>query len=100
MSSRLSPEQVRAVAQLAALELDERETQIMCEDLGAILEHFAALAGVDVTDVEPTVHPVPLSGAWRPDRAVPSGLAEALLAAAPESAEGGFSVPKVLDGDS
>ncbi|HMI89783.1 MAG TPA: Asp-tRNA(Asn)/Glu-tRNA(Gln) amidotransferase subunit GatC [Polyangiales bacterium] len=98
--SRLSPEQVRAVAQLAALELDERETQIMCEDLGAILEHFAALAKVDVSGVEPTVHPVPLTPAWRPDRAEPSGLGEALLAAAPESDQGGFSVPKVLDGDS
>jgi aspartyl-tRNA(Asn)/glutamyl-tRNA(Gln) amidotransferase subunit C len=97
--SRLTTEQVRAVAQLAALELDERETEIMCEDLGAILEHFTALANVDVSNVEPTVHPVPLSPAWRPDRAQPSGLGDELLAAAPESADGGFSVPKVLDGD-
>jgi aspartyl-tRNA(Asn)/glutamyl-tRNA(Gln) amidotransferase subunit C len=98
--SPLTPEQVRAVAQLAALELDERETQILCDDLGAILEHFASLARVDVSDVEPTMHPVPLVPAWRPDRAQASGLGEALLAAAPESAEGGFAVPKVLDGDS
>jgi aspartyl-tRNA(Asn)/glutamyl-tRNA(Gln) amidotransferase subunit C len=98
--SPLTPEQVRAVAQLAALELDERETQILCDDLGAILEHFASLASVDVSDVEPTVHPVPLVPTWRPDRAQPSGLGEALLAAAPESEQGGFAVPKVLDGDS
>ena len=88
------------MAQLAALELDERETETMCEDLGAILEHFAALANVDVSGVEPTVHPVPLIPAWRPDRAEPSGLGDELLAAAPESADGGFSVPKVLDGES
>jgi aspartyl-tRNA(Asn)/glutamyl-tRNA(Gln) amidotransferase subunit C len=98
--SRLTLEQVLAVAQLAALELDERETEILREDLGAILDHFAALAKVDVSGVEPTVHAVPLSPSWRPDRAQESGLSEELLAAAPESADGGFAVPKVLDGDS
>ena len=97
--ARLTLEQVRAVAQLAALELDEREAQILCEDLGAILDHFAALAEVDVSGVEPTVHPVPLAPRWRADRAEPSELAEALLRAAPESDQGGFAVPKVLDGD-
>jgi aspartyl-tRNA(Asn)/glutamyl-tRNA(Gln) amidotransferase subunit C len=97
--ARLTLEQVRAVAQLAALELDEREAQILCDDLGAILDHFASLAEVDVSGVEPTVHPVPLPAGWRADRAVQSELAEALLRAAPESDQGGFAVPKVLDGD-
>lgn len=98
--ARLTLEQVRAVAQLAALELDEREAQILCDDLGAILDHFAALERVDVSDVEPTVHPVPLAAGWRADRAQRSGLEEALLRAAPESEQGGFAVPKVLDGES
>ena len=98
--ARLTLEQVRAVAQLAALELDEREAQTLCEDLGAILDHFAALASVDVSDVEPTVHPVLLAAGWRQDRAQPSGLEAALLNAAPETDAGGFAVPKVLDGES
>ena len=98
--ARLTLQQVREVAQLAALELDQREAQVLCDDLGAILDHFAALADVDVTGVEPTVHPVLLGTGTRPDRAVLSGLGEELLAAAPEREQGGFAVPKVLDGDS
>ena len=98
--ARLTMEQVRAVAKLAALELDEREAQILCDDLGAILDHFAALGAVDVTDVEPTVHPVPLAAGLRADRAQLSGLSEALLSGAPEREQNGFAVPKVLDGDS
>lgn len=97
--ARLTLQQVREVAQLAALELDEHEAQTLCDDLGAILDHFAALADVDVSGVEPTVHPVPLPAGLRPDRAMLSGLGEELLRAAPEHEQGGFAVPKVLDGD-
>src|ERR1044071_2739258 len=78
--ARLTLEQVREVAQLAALELDEHEAQTLCDDLGAILDHFAALAAVDVSGAEPTVHPVPLPAGARPDRAVLSGLGEATRA--------------------
>src|SRR5690242_19062699 len=98
--ARLTLEQARQVAELAALELDEAEAQAMCHDLTAILEHFAALERVDVEGVEPTFHPIALPGARRPDVVHASGLREELLKGAPEHAEGGFAVPRVLDGES
>ena len=98
--ARLTLDQVRQVAELAALELDQAQAQAMCQDLTAILEHFAALDRVDVGGVEPTFHPIPLPGARRADVVQPSGLREELLKGAPEQAEGGFAVPRVLDGES
>jgi len=96
---RLDLDQVRHVAQLAALELSEREAQAMQEDLGSILDHIAALEAVDVSGVEAVFHPSQLAAPLRADEVRPSLSRELALAAAPESEQGGFAVPRVLDGD-
>lgn len=95
----LSLEDAYRVAKLAALELSEEDAHAMREQLGAILEHIAALQAVDVNGVEPTFHPFASAAPLREDRAELSGLRDALLAGAPRVEEGGFAVPKVLDGD-
>jgi aspartyl-tRNA(Asn)/glutamyl-tRNA(Gln) amidotransferase subunit C len=97
--ARLTLDQVRHVAKLAALELDEDEARAMCEDLGSILDYVAALEALDVSGVEPAVHPLQMSTGLRPDAVQPSLPRAELLAAAPETEHGAFAVPKVLDGD-
>lgn len=97
--SRLNIEDAYRVAKLAALELSEQDAQAMRDQLGAILEHIAALDAVDVAGVEPTFHPFASHAPLREDVARPSGLREALLAGAPRVEGPGFAVPKVLDGD-
>jgi len=97
--ARLTLEQVRHVATLAALELSEREAQLMQEDLGSILDYIAALEQVDVRGVEAVFHPSQLASPQRADEVRPSLPREVALAAAPESEQGGFAVPKVLDGE-
>jgi aspartyl-tRNA(Asn)/glutamyl-tRNA(Gln) amidotransferase subunit C len=97
--SRLSLEDAHRVAKLAALELNDDEAHAVRDQLGAILDHIAALEAVDVSGVEPTFHPFASEAPLRQDAARPSGLREALLAGAPRVEEGGFAVPKVLDGD-
>jgi aspartyl-tRNA(Asn)/glutamyl-tRNA(Gln) amidotransferase subunit C len=97
--ARLTLEQALRVAELSALHLDRDEAEALCGDLGSVLEHMAALERVDVSGVEPTFHPVAPSCTLRNDVAVPSLPREALLAAAPASEQGGFAVPRVLDGD-
>lgn len=70
----------------------------MQRELDAILGFMAELDGVDVSDVPPafqTLGHVPL----RADVVVPGLDREELLAAAPASEQGGFAVPKVLEGD-
>ena len=98
--ARLTLQQVHAVAELAAIALSPEEERRLCEELGAILDHFEALQRVDVSGIEPTVHPIVLPPALREDRAQLSGLGPELLSAAPESDQGGFAVPRVLDGES
>jgi aspartyl-tRNA(Asn)/glutamyl-tRNA(Gln) amidotransferase subunit C len=100
--ARLTLDQVRHVAQLAALELDEAEARTLCDDLGSILDHMAALDALDVSGIEPTFHPLQTAAPLAPlreDRVQPSLSRDEALAAAPASEHGGFAVPKVLDGD-
>jgi aspartyl-tRNA(Asn)/glutamyl-tRNA(Gln) amidotransferase subunit C len=95
----LELEQVQQVAALSALELTDAEARVLADELGAVVQHMQALGAVDVTGVEPTVHPVPLGGLGREDRVLPSLPHDLALAAAPESDQGGFAVPKVLEGE-
>jgi aspartyl-tRNA(Asn)/glutamyl-tRNA(Gln) amidotransferase subunit C len=97
--ARLTLDQVRHVARLAALELTEDEAHALCDELGAILDYMATLEALDVSGVEPTFHPLRMAAALRADRLQPSLSREQALAAAPESAEGAFAVPKVLEGE-
>jgi aspartyl-tRNA(Asn)/glutamyl-tRNA(Gln) amidotransferase subunit C len=96
--ARLTLDQVRHVAQLAALTLDDAEARRLCDDLGVILDHMAALDAVDVSQVEPTFHPLQTPSPLRPDIVVPSLSRDEALAAAPETEHGGFAVPLVRDG--
>ncbi len=96
---RLTLEEAHRVAKLSALELSDEDAHAMRDQLGAILEHIAALDAVDVTGVEPTFHPFANEAPLRADIAQISGLRDALLASAPHAEDCGFAVPKVLDGD-
>ena len=59
-----------------------------------------ALDALDVTGVEPTVHPVPLAvAAARGPRAAVAAARAVRWRRRPESDQGGFAVPKVLEGE-
>ncbi len=95
---RIDLEEVRKVARLARLELSGDEVEQFARQLGDVLEHMAALETVDVTDVPPTSHPIPMGAPEREDEIVPSLPREAALAIAPDVEDGAFRVPKVVDG--
>ena len=96
--SRIRPEQVARIAELARLSLSEAEIAEMSRDLDRILGYVAALEELDTEGIEPTAHAIPLETPFRPDRpAKPMDPASA-VASAPESAETAFVVPKVLEG--
>jgi aspartyl-tRNA(Asn)/glutamyl-tRNA(Gln) amidotransferase subunit C len=86
-------EQVLHVAKLARLRLSEPELEKMAGELSGILEHVDRIAELDLDDVPPTSHVVELENVLRPDEPRPSWPREAVLAQAPDPAEGAFRVP-------
>lgn len=95
---KIGPDQALAVAELARLDLPPEEAAEIGAQLSAILDHFAELSALDTEGVPPTSHALPLSAALRADElAEPSAGTSALLEQAPQSADGYFVVPKVID---
>ena len=79
----LTRKEVEEIALLARLYLEPEELERMQSELGAILEHFGALAAVDTSGVPPMTHAVPMDLRMRLDVVEPSLPSEAALAAAP-----------------
>ena len=87
---------VAKVASLARLRLDDAELERFTHQLADILGHAADLETLDLADVEPMAHPIPLVNVLRPD--VPGDLVDRdeALAQAPAAEDGQFRVPPVL----
>jgi len=61
----ISRDDVTHVARLARLDLTEDELERYTGQLGAVLEHAADIAALDLSDVPPTAHPLPIVNAAR-----------------------------------
>jgi aspartyl-tRNA(Asn)/glutamyl-tRNA(Gln) amidotransferase subunit C len=88
----IEPGVVRHVARLARLRLDEAEQARMERELNGILEHIERIQALDLDDVPPTTHVVPLSNVMREDVPRPSLPVDEALREAPEVIQGGFAV--------
>lgn len=88
---------VNYVAHLARLSLSPEEAQKLGVQLGQILGYIDKLNELDVSQVEPTAHAVPLLNVTRPDEVRPSLANEDALRNAPAKANGLFVVPKIVE---
>ena len=88
---------VSGVAHLARLALTPEETATLGGQLDQILAYVAKLNELDITNVEPTAHAVPLANVVRPDVSRPSLTPEEVLRNAPARSEGLFLVPKIVE---
>jgi aspartyl-tRNA(Asn)/glutamyl-tRNA(Gln) amidotransferase subunit C len=91
----ITKEDVLHVAKLARLEIPEAEIDRVRDQLGAILEAVGKVGELDLSDVEPTSHPLDLVNVWAEDEPRPSLSREEALANAPDPADGAFRVPAV-----
>ncbi|MGI8493251.1 MAG: Asp-tRNA(Asn)/Glu-tRNA(Gln) amidotransferase subunit GatC [Acidimicrobiales bacterium] len=96
MAVRISTDDVAHVARLARLALSAEELERFTGQLAAVLEHAADVEALDTSGVEPTAHPLPLANVLRPDSVAPTLDRDEVLAAAPDSHEGRFAVPRIL----
>ncbi len=94
----LTREDVRKVALLSRLELEDDELDRQTRHINDLITQFEALQQLDVNDIEPTSHSIPLSNVLREDAVRPSLLREDVLRNAPESRDGCFVVPRILEG--
>ena len=81
------------VARLARLELTEEELGRLGGQLNTILEAVGKVAELDLSEVEPTAHPLDVVNVWAQDEPRPSLTVEEALANAPEREGDFFRVP-------
>ena len=88
---------VHYIADLARLKLTPEEERQFGAQLGQVLGYMEKLREVDVSQVEPTAHPVPMTNITRADETQPSLANDDALANAPAKANGLFLVPKIVE---
>jgi aspartyl-tRNA(Asn)/glutamyl-tRNA(Gln) amidotransferase subunit C len=88
---------VKYIAYLARLALTPDEEKKLTAQLGSILGYIEKLRELDVANVEPTAHAVPMVNVARADEICPSLQHEEALRNAPAKANGLFIVPKIVE---
>ena len=94
---KISQQDVEYVARLARLTLEPEELATMTEQMDAILGYVDKLKELDTAGIEPTAHAVPMANAFRADEIKPSIGIDRAMQNAPESQDGCFQVPKVIE---
>ena len=85
------------VARLARLDLGADERERMVAELTQILDHAHRIQALDLDAVPPTSHSVPSANAVRADDVHTSLPQGEVLANAPESEDGRFKVPRIIE---
>lgn len=93
---KITREEIRHVADLARLDLDEAAVDTFVEQIGKILNYVATLESVDTRGVAPMTHAIFLNNAFRPDEPGRHLDTADALANAPEKEGRNFVVPKVV----
>jgi aspartyl-tRNA(Asn)/glutamyl-tRNA(Gln) amidotransferase subunit C len=93
----LTRQEVEKVAKLARLELSDSEQAAFAKQLSQVLTHVETLKQYDTTGVEPMSRVLKQFNVFRPDDVRPSLSVDRAVANAPESADGFFVVPKVIE---
>jgi aspartyl-tRNA(Asn)/glutamyl-tRNA(Gln) amidotransferase subunit C len=96
VSDRITSEAVAKVAKLARLSLSDDELQQATHQLSDMLDHFADIDALDLENVEPMTHPMPIANVMREDIVLEVLDREEVLDAAPVAEDGRFRVPPIL----
>ena len=93
----LTPEEIRNIAQLARLHIDESEVEHYQRDLSRILEFVEQMNRADVGEIEPMAHPQEMEQPLRPDRVNEINQRDKFQTVAPATQDGLYLVPKVIE---
>jgi len=93
----ISDQEVRSVAALARLAIEEHAISHYAAELSAILDFVGQMNATDTSNVAPLAHPLELDARLRADCVTEGDQRERLLGLAPATANGLFLVPKVIE---
>ena len=88
---------LRHVARLARLHLEDAELKPFESQVSKILDFVEELKEVDVEGVEPTSHPLAVANVFREDKPVDGLDAQPFLARSPRARGRFFEVPKIIE---
>lgn len=93
----LDSKDVKNIANLARLALDDQQIEQYRTDLSNILDLVEQMNAVDTDDVQPLAHPTDAVQRLRADVVTESNQREKYMANAPAQEQGLFLVPKVVE---
>ncbi|QDT38179.1 Asp-tRNA(Asn)/Glu-tRNA(Gln) amidotransferase subunit GatC [Stratiformator vulcanicus] len=99
MAEQFTSEDVRKVASLARLRLEDAELETFAGQMTDILKYVEMLEEVDTEGVEPMAHAVERSNVLREDEPTQMLPREAALANAPKTDGKFFLVPQIIDAE-
>jgi len=92
----ITKEEVRHIAGLARIGVDEKEVEKFAADLSAVLDWIEELKEVDVTGVEPTAHITGMENITKGDIEKDFSNKEGIVKLFPESKDGYDKVKSIL----
>lgn len=93
----LDKDEVRTIAHLARLSVDESRLDAIATELSSVLAFVERLNAVDTSGIEPMAHPVSTAMVLRDDVVTETDERDALQKPAPAVHEGYFTVPRVIE---
>ena len=93
----MTKDEIRQVASLARINLEEKELEHLTKNLDDILHYIAKLQKLDISQVQPTSHVLPINNVFRQDVIRPSLSQEEALNFAVAKHKGSFKVPQVIE---
>ncbi|MBI9071573.1 MAG: Asp-tRNA(Asn)/Glu-tRNA(Gln) amidotransferase subunit GatC [Melioribacteraceae bacterium] len=92
----VSKDDVKHIAKLARLKLNDEEIESYTGNLNDILKYIDKLNELELDDVEPLSHPVENTNVFREDELKESTTTDEALKNAPDRTDQYFRVPKVI----
>ena len=93
----LSTQDVRDIAKLAKLQINEDELDRYKQELSRILEFVEQMNQADVANIEPMAHPQDMMQFLRADQIAETNQREKFQQIAPATQDGLYLVPKVIE---
>ena len=93
----LGPDEVKNIAHLARINIDESDIEPMAKNLSSILDLVKQMNAVDTSNVAPMAHPQDISQRLRADEVLEHNQREHFQKIAPQTENGLYLVPKVIE---